>query len=183
MEYVDLCLIHWPIKLIKAAPLAWPKENEFLPLDLKSTWEGMEKCVEMGFTKAIGISNFSSKKIEDLLSHARIPPAVNQVEMHPMWQQKKLRECCSKHNIHVLLRWGIEQGVSVPPKSYNRGRISENFPIFDWCLNPEDHDKIGKIEQGKILRGEEFVNGTTSPYKSVQELWDGERCKILQSHM
>ncbi|KAH9331657.1 hypothetical protein KI387_003765 [Taxus chinensis] len=212
LEYVDLYLIHWPIKLIKGNPLSSPKENEFLPLDIKSTWQGMERCMEMGFTKAIGLSNFSCTKIQDILSYAKIPPAVDQVEMHPLWQQNKLREFCSKHNIHVsgwsplgapntpwgsnlvmdnpliqeiaqrhgkskaqvLLRWGIEQGVSVVPKSYNRGRISENFEIFDWCLNPEDHDKIGKIEQGKILRGEGFVNGTTSPYKSVQELWDGE---------
>ncbi|KAH9331664.1 hypothetical protein KI387_003772, partial [Taxus chinensis] len=104
LEYLDLFLIHWPVKLIKEASLenlVAPKEEEFLPLDLKSTWEGMEKCVETGLTKAIGVSNFSSKKIKDLLSYARIPPAVNQVEMHPMWQQKKLRECCSKHNIHV----------------------------------------------------------------------------------
>ncbi|KAH9314797.1 hypothetical protein KI387_023424, partial [Taxus chinensis] len=102
LQYVDLYLIHLPLKFIKGVLLnVRPKEEEFLPLDLKSTWEGMEKCVEMGFTKAIGISNFSSKKIEDLLSYVRIPPAFNQVEMHPMWQQKKLRECCSKHNIHL----------------------------------------------------------------------------------
>ena len=60
-------------------PLRLPKEEDFLPLDLKSTWQGMEQCMEMGLTKAIGVSNFSSKKIEDLLSHANIPPAVNQV--------------------------------------------------------------------------------------------------------
>ncbi|KAH9331653.1 hypothetical protein KI387_003761, partial [Taxus chinensis] len=104
LEYLDLFLIHWPVKFIKEASFAnfvAPKEDEFLPLDLKSTWEGMEKCVETGLTKAIGVSNFSSKKIEDLLSYAKIPPAVNQVEMHPLWQQNKLREFCSKHNIHV----------------------------------------------------------------------------------
>lgn len=56
-----------------------PEEEDFLPLDMKSTWKGMEQCLEMGLAKAIGVSNFSSKKIEDLLSHAKIPPAVDQV--------------------------------------------------------------------------------------------------------
>ncbi|XP_059073807.1 uncharacterized protein LOC131035582 [Cryptomeria japonica] len=63
---------------------------------------GMEQCMEMGLTKAIGVSNFSSKKIEDLLKHAKIPRVVDQVEMNPNWQQKKLRDYCSKHNIHVI---------------------------------------------------------------------------------
>ncbi|XP_059073038.1 non-functional NADPH-dependent codeinone reductase 2-like isoform X2 [Cryptomeria japonica] len=103
LDYVDLYLIHWPVKLRKEAPISMfkPEEEDFLPLDMKSTWKGMEQCLEMGFAKAIGVSNFSSKKIEDLLSHAKIPPAVDQVEMHPQWQQKKLRDYCSKHNIHV----------------------------------------------------------------------------------
>uniref|UniRef100_A0A0C9S6F3 TSA: Wollemia nobilis Ref_Wollemi_Transcript_11133_975 transcribed RNA sequence n=1 Tax=Wollemia nobilis TaxID=56998 RepID=A0A0C9S6F3_9CONI len=101
LDYLDLYLIHWPFNLRKGASLPIPKEEDFLPLDMKSTWRGMEQCVELGLTKAIGVSNFSSKKIEDLVSHAKIPPAVNQVEMHPMWQQRKLRDYCSKFNIHV----------------------------------------------------------------------------------
>ncbi|GLJ18630.1 hypothetical protein SUGI_0331980 [Cryptomeria japonica] len=136
----------------------------------------------------------------------------SQVEMHPLWQQKKLRECCNKYNIHVsawspleapnnpwgsnvvidnpliqeiaekhgktraqvILRWGVEQGVSVLPKSFNAGRIAENFQIFDWSLTLDDHDKISELKQGKISIGQKFVNSTTSPYKTVEELWDVE---------
>ncbi|XP_057857365.2 deoxymugineic acid synthase 1-like [Cryptomeria japonica] len=98
--YLDLYLLHWPVRLRKGHTLP-PKEEDFLPLDIKSTWQGMEKCFELGLTKAIGVSNFSCKKIEDLLKYAKIPPAANQVEMHPMWQQKKLREYCSKMKIEV----------------------------------------------------------------------------------
>ncbi|XP_057823221.2 NADPH-dependent aldo-keto reductase, chloroplastic isoform X1 [Cryptomeria japonica] len=212
LEYVDLYLIHWPVKMRTRILFSQPKEEDFLPLDIKSTWQGMEQCMETGLTKAIGVSNFSSKKIEDLLSYAKIPPAVDQVEMHPLWQQKKLRECCSKHNIHVsawsplgapnnpwgsnvvidnpliqeiaekhgktraqvILRWGVEQGVSVLPKSFNAGRIAENFQIFDWSLTLDDHGKISKLKQGKISTGQKFVNSTTSPYKTIEELWDGE---------
>ncbi|XP_057868588.2 NADPH-dependent aldo-keto reductase, chloroplastic-like [Cryptomeria japonica] len=212
LEYVDLYLIHWPVKMRETSTLSQPKEEDFLPLDIKSTWQGMEQCMKMGLSKAIGVSNFSSKKVEDLLSYAKIPPAVDQVEMHPMWQQNRLREYCSKHKIHVsawsplgapnnpwgsnslmdnpliqeiaqkhgktraqvILRWGIEQGVSVLPKSFNPGRIAENFQIFDWSLSVDDHDKISKLEQCKILPGHQFVNSTTSFYKTVEELWDGE---------
>lgn len=55
-----------------------PKED-LLPIDIKSLWEGMEECQNMGLTKAIGVSNFSRKKLEELISTAKIPPAVNQV--------------------------------------------------------------------------------------------------------
>eukprot|EP01018_Ginkgo_biloba_P024806 Gb_31083 [translate_table: standard] len=212
LEYLDLYLVHWPVKFRKGANPFQPKEEDFLPLDLKSTWRGMEQCVELGLTKAIGLSNFSCKKIEDLLSYAKIPPAVDQVEMHPVWQQKKLRDYCSKMNIlvsawsplgapgtywgsnavidnpvihhiakihgkspaQVSLRWGLEQGVSMIPKSYNKGRITENFQIFDWCLTAEDHEKIGKIEQRKLNPVNSMVNSTTGPYKTIQELWDEE---------
>ncbi|GLJ48218.1 hypothetical protein SUGI_1018180 [Cryptomeria japonica] len=78
LEYVDLYLLHWHVRLRKGHTLP-PKEEDFLPLDIKSTWQGMEKCFELGLTKAIGVSNFSCKKIEDLLKHAKIPTAANQV--------------------------------------------------------------------------------------------------------
>ncbi|GLJ48227.1 hypothetical protein SUGI_1018300 [Cryptomeria japonica] len=211
LEYLDLYLLHWPVRLRKGHTLP-PKEEDFLPLDIKSTWQGMEKCFELRLTKAIGVSNFSCKKIEDLLKYAKIPPAANQVEMHPMWQQKKLREYCSKMKIQVcawsplgapktpwgsnavmdspvikeiaqkhgksiaqvVLRWAIEQGVCVIPKSFNKGRITENFQVFDWCLTTEDHAKMSKLEQSKNMKGEDLVNSTTSPYRTIEELWDGE---------
>ncbi|KAJ9708651.1 hypothetical protein PVL29_000600 [Vitis rotundifolia] len=61
----------------------------------------MEDCQKLGLTKAIGVSNFSSKKLDDLLRIAKIPPAVNQVEMNPLWQQKKLREFSAEKGIHI----------------------------------------------------------------------------------
>lgn len=79
MEYVDLYLIHWPISI-------WPGEYGFpvnkedlLPLDYKSVWDDMEECQRIGLTKSIGVCNFSCKKLENLLSHATTPPAINQV--------------------------------------------------------------------------------------------------------
>ena len=74
----------------------------------------------------------------------------------------------------ILLKWGLEQGVSVLPKSYNKDRIAENYQIFDWSLTKNDYEKISEIKQKKIITREGLVNSTTSPYRTVEELWDGE---------
>lgn len=70
-------------------------------MDFKGVWEAMEDCLKLGLTKHIGVSNFSIEKIQNLLSTAKIPPAVNQVEMNPLWHQKKLREFCEEKGIHI----------------------------------------------------------------------------------
>ncbi|KAF9624387.1 hypothetical protein IFM89_010775, partial [Coptis chinensis] len=75
--------------------------EDLIPFDIRTTWEAMEKCQRLGLVKSIGVSNFSSKKLSELLSNATISPAVNQVEMHPYWQQKELRDFCAKNGIHV----------------------------------------------------------------------------------
>ena len=79
MEYLDLYLVHWPVKLKPWASFAVPKEDEFEKLDLESTWAGMEKCLELGLCRSIGVSNFSTKKIQGLLEFASVHPVVNQV--------------------------------------------------------------------------------------------------------
>ncbi|CAK9147180.1 unnamed protein product [Ilex paraguariensis] len=81
-------------------PVPVPKEMVH-PLDIKSVWEGMEECQSLGLAKAIGVSNFSCNKLEELLSVAKIPPAINQVELSPLWQQKKLRGFCKAKGIHI----------------------------------------------------------------------------------
>ncbi|KAG9452303.1 hypothetical protein H6P81_005207 [Aristolochia fimbriata] len=101
MEYLDLYLVHWPAKLKPWVCYPVPNEDDFDELDMESTWAGMEKCVELGLCRSIGISNFSSAKIDHILEYASIPPAVNQVEMHPLWRQKKLRRFCQERGIHV----------------------------------------------------------------------------------
>eukprot|EP01018_Ginkgo_biloba_P029853 Gb_16726 [translate_table: standard] len=90
------------------------KQDDILPVDIKSTWQTMEKCVALGLTREIGVSNFSCKKIEDLVSYATVLPAVNQqVEMHPYWQQKKLLDYCTKLNIHITA-WSPLGAVGAP---------------------------------------------------------------------
>ncbi|KAG8379465.1 hypothetical protein BUALT_Bualt07G0091300 [Buddleja alternifolia] len=101
LEYVDMYLIHFPVRLtemIKRTPVA---EEIVRELDVKGVWEGMEECKNLGLTKGIGVSNFSCKKLHHLLSIAKIPPALNQVEMNPAWHQKQLRDFCRAKGIHI----------------------------------------------------------------------------------
>ncbi|XP_008789298.1 non-functional NADPH-dependent codeinone reductase 2-like [Phoenix dactylifera] len=101
LDYLDLYLIHFPMSF-KPGLLTVPvNEEDILPFDLKSVWEAMEECQKLGLVRSIGVSNFTRRKLEELLRFALIPPAVNQVEMNPVWQQKKLREFCKEKGIHV----------------------------------------------------------------------------------
>lgn len=100
MDYVDLYLVHFPVRLRGEKWFVFSGED-VIPLDMEGTWEAMEECKRLGLAKAIGVSNFTCKKLEQLLTNAKIVPAVNQVEMHPLWQQTKLREFCAEKGIHV----------------------------------------------------------------------------------
>ncbi|KAF8008479.1 hypothetical protein BT93_K2220 [Corymbia citriodora subsp. variegata] len=100
LEYVDLYLIHWPAR-VKEGTEGFDFKDKLLPFDINGTWEAMEECSKLGLAKSIGVSNFGTKKLSQLLMHATIPPAVNQVEMNLAWQQEKLREYCREKGIHV----------------------------------------------------------------------------------
>ncbi|XP_077236225.1 non-functional NADPH-dependent codeinone reductase 2-like [Tasmannia lanceolata] len=101
LEYLDLYLIHWPVRATPGKLTFSLDKKDLFPMDYKSTWEAMEECVKLGLTKSIGVSNFSCKKLSELLENAMIPPAVNQVEMNPVWNQKKLRDFCKEKGIHI----------------------------------------------------------------------------------
>ncbi|CAN6471604.1 unnamed protein product [Victoria cruziana] len=182
LDYVDLYLIHWPLWK-KTAGDADP--GSLSASHIPSTWKAMEALYDSGKARAIGVSNFSSKKLEDLLSYARVPPAVNQVECHPGWQQQKLRALCRAKGVHlsaysplgspgttwmkgdilkhpvltmvaeklgkspgqVALRWGIQSGQSVLPKSTKEARIKENLDIHSWSIPDDLFCKFSEIEQ------------------------------------
>uniref|UniRef100_A0A5B7AKA1 Putative non-functional NADPH-dependent codeinone reductase 2-like isoform X1 n=1 Tax=Davidia involucrata TaxID=16924 RepID=A0A5B7AKA1_DAVIN len=101
LEYLDLYLIHFPVSLNPGNFEVPFNKEDLLPMDFKSVWEAMEECHRLGLSKNIGVSNFSCKKLNQLLLTSKIPPAVNQVEISPVWQQKKLREFCEEKGIHV----------------------------------------------------------------------------------
>uniref|UniRef100_A0A5B6YUI0 Putative reductase 1 n=1 Tax=Davidia involucrata TaxID=16924 RepID=A0A5B6YUI0_DAVIN len=100
LEYLDLYLVHWPVS--SKGNYDYPtKKEDVIPMDYKSVWAAMEECHKLGLAKSIGVSNFSCKKLSDVLAFAKIPPAVNQVEMNPLWQQKQLIKLCKANGILV----------------------------------------------------------------------------------
>ncbi|KAI4329712.1 hypothetical protein MLD38_028066 [Melastoma candidum] len=210
LEYIDLYLIHWPVSMKKGS--SGIKPESLSQPDIPSTWKPMESLYDSGKARAIGVSNFSIKKLDDLLQVARVPPAVNQVELHPSWQQPKLHDFCKSKGVHlsgysplgspgsgsikvevlknpvlisvaeelgktpaqVALRWGLQAGHSVLPKSITESRIKENLDVSDWSI-PEDLVlKFGEIHQERFVKGTGFVHETMGAYKNLQELWDGE---------
>ncbi|XP_006340994.1 aldo-keto reductase family 4 member C10-like [Solanum tuberosum] len=210
LEYVDLYLIHWPVSM-KPGSVDFKPEN-LMPTNIPSIWEAMEKVYDSGKARVIGVSNFSTKKLGDLLQVARIRPAVNQVECHPSWQQTKLREFCESNEVHlsaysplgspgttwlksdvlkqpavisvaeklgktpaqVCLRWGIQMGQSVLPKSTHEARIKENLDVLNWSIPDDLLAKFSEIPQARLLRGTSFANETHGQYRTLEELWDDE---------
>ncbi|GFZ02258.1 NAD(P)-linked oxidoreductase superfamily protein [Actinidia rufa] len=184
LDYVDLYLIHWPVRRRKGA--VGFKPEDMLPTDIPSTWRALEALYDSGKARAIGVSNFSTKKLGDLLEVARVPPAVNQVECHPCWNQSKLREFCKAKGVHlsVALRWGLQMGHSVLPKSTHEERIKANFDLFDWSIPDDLIAQFSEIQQAssditalvmaRLVRGTSFVHETFGQYRTVEDFWDGE---------
>jgi alcohol dehydrogenase (NADP+) len=103
LDYLDLYLIHWPIPLKPSAVLPGSAADFMLPSEvpIQATWAGMGAAVGTGLTRHLGVSNFSAKKIRELLPHCKIKPEVNQVELHPLLQQPALVAYCASEGIHM----------------------------------------------------------------------------------
>lgn len=161
LDYIDLYLIHWPVK---------GKYND--------TWKALEKLYRDGRVRAIGVSNFHVHHLEDLLSHAEIKPMVNQIEYHPHLTQKEVYDFCKKEGIQleawsplkqgvllkdptineiaekhnksaaqIILRWDLQNEVVTIPKSTNENRIIENADIFDFELTPEEMQRLNDLNK------------------------------------
>jgi alcohol dehydrogenase (NADP+) len=103
LDALDLYLVHWPVVLRKGV-FGPEKASDLLPLSevpLAATWQAMEELVDAGLTRHIGVSNFGPRNLEELLTGARIPPEMNQVELHPYLQQDELIALCRQHGVHV----------------------------------------------------------------------------------
>jgi alcohol dehydrogenase (NADP+) len=103
LDWLDLYLIHWPVPIKPG--VAFPSSGDDLlapeQVPLHSTWEGMEAALQAGLSRHIGVSNFSSRKLHDLIAHCRLRPEVNQVERHPLLQQTALMADCAAAGVHV----------------------------------------------------------------------------------
>lgn len=90
--------IRWPLRLKHGIPGFELTKEDMIPFDITRIWAAMEEISRLGLAKSIGVSNFGTLKLSQILHNATIPPAVNQVEMNPSWQQGKLRDFCKERN-------------------------------------------------------------------------------------
>lgn len=103
LDYLDLYLVHWPVAFKSKAVM--PRDaNDYIPLSelpIENSWRMMEQAKKEGLAKHIGVSNFSKKKLENLIQKAKQTPEVNQVELQPLLQQNELLQFCKQHHIHL----------------------------------------------------------------------------------
>ena len=163
LEYLDLYLIHQPMG------------------DYMGAWHAMEELYKQGLIRAIGVCNFYPHVLADLCESAEIIPAVNQVELHPFFQQENalalmkeygvmpeawgpfaegnhgifthpvltsIGEKYGKSAAQVALRWNVQRGVVVIPKSVHKNRMEQNIDIWDFALSDTDMAEIAKLDIG-----------------------------------
>ncbi|TIS86412.1 aldo/keto reductase [Mesorhizobium sp.] len=170
IEQLDLFLIHWPV----------PSQNKYV-----EAWKALVELRQAGRIKSIGVSNFNLDHLERIIGETGVTPAVNQIELHPRFQQRDIREFHMRHNIRieswsplgsgrllkdptlegiarkhrksvaqVMIRWHLQQGLIVIPKSIHQDRIAANFDVFDFELEAEDI---------KTIRGMDSPDGRNGP--------------------
>ncbi len=181
VSYLDLYLIHWP--------LAWAKGTIGCPdraVTILETWRAMEKLVDKGLVRSIGVSNFGKSLLQELFVEARIKPAVNQIELHPLLAQSELVHFCQSNKVavaawsplarfdeklikspavesiadsndvsesQVILRWHVDRGCCVIPRSKSRDHIRSNGDLWGFELSQSECDLINSLDrQERITR-------------------------------
>ncbi|NRA68087.1 MAG: aldo/keto reductase [Pseudobacteriovorax sp.] len=103
LDYLDLYLMHWPIAF-RSDVMAPENANGFLSLEdvpLSETWGALLSLQEKGLSRSVGVSNFSARRLQEIIDSSGCAPAVNQVELHPFLPQRELFDFCQKQNIHL----------------------------------------------------------------------------------
>ncbi|HEV7530018.1 MAG TPA: aldo/keto reductase [Solirubrobacteraceae bacterium] len=167
LSHLDLYLIHWPV----------PAHDRYV-----ETWAAFIELQAEGLVRSIGVSNFEAEHLERVISETGVTPAINQVELHPYFQQVGLRreherlgilteawsplgqgleledqaivEIAREHGktpAQTIIRWHLQLGNVVIPKSVTPSRIRENFEVFDFQLNDEQMTKIESLDAGKRI--------------------------------
>jgi 2,5-diketo-D-gluconate reductase A len=168
LDQLDLFLIHWPV----------PGQDRYV-----EAWKTLIELRDQGRIRSIGVSNFNTDHVDRLIEETGVTPAVNQIELHPYYQQRDKREYLAREDIviesysplgsgavlddktiaaiakrhdkspaQIMIRWHIEQGLVVIPKSTHAKRIRENIDVFDFELDDEDWAQIAALDdpRGKV---------------------------------
>ena len=167
LEHVDLYLIHWPV----------PAHDLYV-----ETWQAFVELQAEGLVRAIGVSNFQPAHLERIVAATGVAPAINQIELHPYFQQAGLRHEHSELGIvteawsplgqgleladpaivaiaqahartpaQAIIRWHLQLGNVVIPKSVTPARIEENFDVFDFELSGEEMEAIRELDAGRRI--------------------------------
>jgi 2,5-diketo-D-gluconate reductase A len=162
LDTVDLYLVHWPV----------PSRDRYV-----ETWKALEKLAADGRVRAIGVSNFTIETLQRIFAETGTVPSVNQIELHPHFQQRDLRAVHAEHGIateawsplaqgavlseptvtriaeahgvtpaQAVLRWHLQLGNIVIPKSVTPERIRENFDVFGFELSADEMAAIGELD-------------------------------------
>lgn len=162
LDHVDLYLIHWPA----------PAKGLYV-----DTWRALVRLKEEGRAKSIGVSNFTAEHLDRLMAETGVTPVLNQIELHPRFQQRALRKAHAEQGIateswsplgqgklledpvitkiagkhgktpaQVIIRWHIDNGLVVIPKSVTPSRIQANVDVFDFRLDEDDMAKIASLD-------------------------------------
>lgn len=138
LDYIDLFLVHWPFT---------DQNTKELTPAYKETWQAMEKLVDAGLAKNIGVSNMSVKKLKDVLSYAKVKPAVNQVEVHPYFRNDELIQYCASEGVHVT----AYSSLGTPSSAGHLVKKSAPNPSHDPIIRGIGK-KRGRIAQEVIIR-------------------------------
>jgi 2,5-diketo-D-gluconate reductase A len=164
IDQLDLFLIHWPV----------PSQGKYV-----EAWKTLVELQKQGRIRSIGVSNFNQDHLERIIRETGVTPVVNQIELHPDFQQRDKRDFHREHDIkieswsplgsgrslddntiaaiakkhgksiaQVIIRWHLQEGLIVIPKSTHRERIIENFDVFGFELDADDLDKIRSLDKG-----------------------------------
>ena len=164
LDFVDLYLMHWPV----------PAIDHYV-----DAWKGMIELQKEGLIKSIGVCNFQVHHLQRLIDETGVAPVINQIELHPTWQQREVVDYCKAHGIaveayspmargadlnagngaieriaaehgvtpaQVILRWHIENGTIIIPKSVHADRQKQNLDLFGFVLTPEEHAAIDALD-------------------------------------
>ena len=169
LDYIDLWLMHWPV----------PAIDHYV-----DAWKGMIELQKEGLVKSIGVCNFQVHHLQRLIDETGVVPVINQIELHPLMQQRQLHAWNATHKIQteswsplaqggegvfdqkiirdladkygktpaqIVIRWHLDNGLVVIPKSVTPSRIAENFDVWDFRLDKDELGEIAKLDQGKRL--------------------------------